>query len=103
MVLKRIGVLSMAKMAAVLYAVMGLVGGLMFATVFSLIGFAGPTTDPDFPAWLAPMFGIGSIVILPIVYGVIGAIAGTIGALVYNAFAGMVGGIELHLEPAARP
>lgn len=35
---------------------------------------------------------------LPIFYGLIGFVFGTIGALVYNIFAGMVGGIEIEVE-----
>jgi H+/Cl- antiporter ClcA len=38
---------------------------------------------------------------MPVFYGVIGFIAGLIGALLYNLFARWVGGFELELE--ARP
>jgi hypothetical protein len=35
---------------------------------------------------------------LPIFYGAMGFIGGAIGALLYNLFAGMVGGIEIEVE-----
>ncbi len=97
MVLKSIGVMSAAKIVAVMYAVMGLIGGLMFAAIFSFVPMAMDGPDAP-PSWLAPMFGVGSIVMMPIFYGVIGFCIGAIGAVIYNALAGMIGGIELRLE-----
>lgn len=96
MVLKSIGVMSAAKIVAVMYAVMGLIGGLFFAAIFSLIPTMDGAGAP--PSWLAPMAGLGSIVIMPVVYGIIGFCVGAIGAVIYNALAGMIGGIELRLE-----
>jgi len=37
------------------------------------------------------------IILLPIVYGVGGFIAGFLGAVLYNAFAKMVGGVEVEI------
>jgi hypothetical protein len=48
---------------------------------------------------LSMMFGVGAIVFLPLFYGVLGLIAGAIGAALYNLFAGIFGGIELETEP----
>ena len=97
MVLKSIGVMSAAKIVAVMYAVMGLIGGLMFAAIFSMMPFAMEGPDAP-PSWLAPMFGVGSILIMPVVYAVFGFCSGAIGAVIYNALAGMMGGLELRLE-----
>jgi len=38
------------------------------------------------------------LIFLPIMYGVIGFIAGAIGAALYNLVAGVVGGIEIEVE-----
>jgi hypothetical protein len=46
----------------------------------------------------APIFGVGAVVIMPILYGIMGAIGGAIGAILYNVFAGMVGGVALNIE-----
>ena len=97
MVLKSIGVMSAAKIVAVMYAVMGLIAGLMVAAIFSFVPLAMDGPDAP-PAWLAPMFGVGSIVMMPVVYGVIGFCVGAVGAVIYNALAGMIGGVELRLE-----
>ena len=98
MVLKKIGVLSAAKIAGVLYAAIGLCMGLVFAGLFSLLPQMAPPSEGQMPAWFGAMFGVGSIVILPIMYGIMGFIGGAIGAVIYNIFAGVVGGLELELE-----
>ena len=43
-------------------------------------------------------FGAAAIVVLPIFYGVIGAIGGLVTAFLYNLVAGVVGGIEIDVE-----
>lgn len=98
MTLKKIGVLSVAKISGVMYATMGLLFGLVLSAVFSLIPMAAAGSDSNLPAWLGTMFGVGSLVFMPIFYGVLGFVMGAIGAALYNLFAGLVGGIELHLE-----
>ena len=103
MVLKSIGVLSVAKIVGVMYAVMGLIMGMFFAAIFSFIPAMAPTGDAQIPSWIAPMFGLGSIVIMPIMYGLMGFIFGAIGGVIYNLLAGALDGLELHLEPATRP
>ena len=99
MVLKRVGVWSAAKIAGVVYASLGLLGGLIFAGISLLgFGFASAAQNSDVPAWLGPVFGVGAIVVLPIIYGVMGLIGGAIAAALYNLFSGMVGGVELDLQ-----
>ena len=101
MVLKSIGVLSAAKIVGVMYAVMGLIMGLFFAALLSYIPAMVPPSESQIPGWIAPMFGVGSIVIMPIMYGIMGFVGGAIGAVIYNVLAGSIGGLELHLEPGA--
>ena len=96
MVLRRIDVLSTAKLLGILYAVFGLIGGVVFAVVALLGLFAG---NPDSPAQTAfgALFGAGALVFFPILYGVMGFIGGALGAWLYNVLAGVVGGIRLEL------
>ncbi len=94
MVIKRIHPLSAAKIQGIL----GVVIGLLIGALFSLIGLVAGSvaTGGDSAGAAAGMlFGVGAIVILPIVYGVLGFCSGAIGALVYNLAAGWVGGIEI--------
>ena len=95
MVINRIGPLSCARIAGALYAVIGLIAGA-FLSLFSLAGaFGGLSSDSALPAAL---FGVGSIIILPIFYGVIGFVGSLVGAALYNAVASVVGGIEIDLQ-----
>ena len=99
MVIRRIGVASAAKIAGALYAIIGLIGGCIIALV-SLVsaGFMATAADSDMPSWIAPMFGVGAVVIGPIFYGVLGLIIGALVAFVYNLVAGVAGGLELDVQ-----
>lgn len=92
--LKRIGVLSMAKLEAVILAIMGLLQGLFFAVFGALLGAAGDMASFGIGAG----FGLLAIIFLPIIYGIMGFIMGAIGAFVYNIIAGAVGGIEVEFS-----
>jgi len=92
MVITKVGVLSVAKVGAVLYAGIGLVIGALF----SLIGMAGFGAWPgDGGAFVGMFFGVGAIVILPIFYGVLGFVFTLIAAALFNVAAGLTGGIEI--------
>lgn len=95
MVITRVGVWSAAKLYAAIMAAMGLLIGLMFAAM-SIVGAVSGMEDGG--GMLAGLFGVGAIVIAPIFYGVMGLIGGAIGALLYNLFAGVVGGLEVDVQ-----
>jgi hypothetical protein len=97
MTLKRIGVLSVGKVAVVLYGSLGLIAGLILS-LFSLLGVAIGAASGDENAILGAVFGVGAIIILPIVYGLMGFIVGIIAASLYNLAARFTGGIELDLR-----
>ena len=97
MTLRRVGVWSAAKLSGVLYAAMGLVFGvfmLLFQGVMSQFDFGGQQFFPG-PAGL--LFGVGSLVTLPILYGVMGIAGGAAAAAGYNVIAGWIGGLEFDL------
>ena len=95
MTIKRVGPLSCAKIAAALYAVLGLVAGI-FISVAAMVGaFAA---NQEAAGALGLLFGVGSIVMLPIMYGCIGFVGTLIMAAVYNALASAVGGVEVDIS-----
>jgi hypothetical protein len=49
------------------------------------------------------LFGAGSVIFLPIFYGILGFVLGLITALLYNLVARLVGGIQIELEETRRP
>jgi hypothetical protein len=95
MVIKRIGPVSCGKIAGTLYAIVGIVfGGIV--SVIALAGGLGANSSRG--AGVAAMFGVGAILVLPVLYGGIGFVATLIGAWLYNLVAGLVGGVEVDLQ-----
>ena len=98
MVIRRVGIGSVVKVSGVLYALLGLVMGLCFA-LFAMVGLgAAAATNDEVPGWLGSIFGIGAIVIFPIMYGVLGVIGGVIMAALYNLVASITGGLEIDVQ-----
>lgn len=97
MVVRRVGVWSVARIYGALSGAIGLLAGVVVA-LFSMVGAGLTAANSDAPGWLAPIFGVGAIVFLPLFYGVMGILAGALTAALYNLFAGMVGGVELDIE-----
>jgi len=103
MIIRRFGVWSAAKLYAGIMATCGLIGGVFFALAAMLGGLAGAAGSTDTSAGLAAsglgaVFGVGAIVLFPILYGVLGLIIGAIGASLYNLFAGLFGGLEVEVQ-----
>ena len=96
MVIKRVSPLSCAKIAGLLYVVIGLIIGAMF----SLIGIAGFAAAPaqDESAVFGALFGVGAIILFPIMYGCLGFIGAALMAWLYNLVAGAVGGVQVEVE-----
>ena len=92
MVIRRVGVMSVAKLYGALSAALGLCAGLLIAAVGSIGSALSSESQALFPF---AGIGIAAIVVLPILYGIVGFIGGAIGGALYNLFAGIVGGIEI--------
>lgn len=100
MVIRHVGVWSVAKVAAVLYAVIGILAGLLFASI-SLVGAgiaAAQQSGEPLPPWFGALFGVGAIIILPVLYGIMGLVFGALTAAIYNVVARTVGGIEMDIQ-----
>jgi hypothetical protein len=81
--IRRIDVLSCAKILATILAGNGLIIGALAS-----IGQAGRMG----------LFGVAAIVVLPIVYGLAGFLTGAVSAVLYNFAAGIVGGLEVEID-----
>lgn len=88
-------VVQLALMAGVLYALLGIVIGL-------IEGLAMMTAGSAFQGYGMPSFGPLSIVLFPIILAIFGFIGGflygLIGGALYNLVAGWIGGVEVQLE-----
>ena len=96
--IKKIDIISLAKIEGALGAVIGFIVGIIFALIgTAFMGFS--EMAGDIPGASGLFFGVAAIIFLPIVYGIVGFIGGLIVAFLYNVVAGWVGGIEIELEP----
>jgi hypothetical protein len=98
-VIREIGVLSLGKVAGIVYACIGLIVGMVVALVSVLGGFAGLAGNGGTAAGFLAMFlGVGAVFILPIFYGVLGSLVGMLVGVIYNVAARLVGGIEITID-----
>jgi hypothetical protein len=91
--IRNINPLQLGIVYATLYAIIGVLIGVIFALFTMAMGSmmgAGSMGRGGMPN-----FGWLSVIIFPIMYGVIGFIAGIIVGFLYNLVAGWTGGIEL--------
>ena len=95
MVIRRVGPLSCARVVGTLYAALGLIiGGIL--SVVSVVG--GMVADEPQGAAFSAIFGVGAIILLPVLYGGLGFVAALVGAWLYNTISGFVGGIEIDAQ-----
>lgn len=90
--IKRIGVLSLAKLQAGIMAFSGLIIGAFYAIIGAVFGVVGDSFG------IGTGLGLLAIVVFPILYAILGFISGALIAFVYNLIAGRVGGVEVELE-----
>ncbi len=71
--------------------------GLIVGAVVTLVSFIGVSTGQT-PGIQGLLFGVGSFVLLPILYGVMGFIMMAVMAALFKLVAGWTGGIEMNFE-----
>ena len=102
MTIKRFGVFSVAKMQALLGFVLGLIIGVIYGLIFIIMGASmaaiAPREEAAFGGVSTVVIGVIMMIGIPLFYGVLGFIGGLIAALIYNAMAGIIGGIKFDLE-----
>lgn len=97
-VVRRVGILSLAKVQGVIMAAIGLLLGLVFALVPLSVGAAlgeagvGQAEGPGLAA-MALFF----VVFFPLLYGAMGFVMGALMAGAYNLAAGRFGGLEMEI------
>jgi len=104
MIVRRVGIFSIAKIEGLLMFVVGLFIGVIYGLIFIIFGATitaamAQRGDSQALGGLGPIvIGLVMMIAFPIFYGVMGFIGGAIGGLIYNLAAGVVGGIKLELE-----
>lgn len=88
MQIKRIGPKSLGRLLALIYAILGFIGGLFFClTALFTQTQAG-----------AVAFALAAVIVFPALYAVMGFVSGALFAWIYNIVAKRVGGIEIELS-----
>lgn len=100
MIIKKVGVLSLAINSAVIGAIGGLIAALFFllfgsAFMAMMQSAASQVGDAPNAAALGAGFGMFGLVVFPIMYAVFGFIGGAIYALIFNLAARLTGGLQL--------
>jgi hypothetical protein len=94
MIINRVGPLSVAKIAGTLYAILGLI----FGAIISLLAMAGAlavNSEEAGAAAFGAIFGVGAVVLLPILYGGFGFVMTLLMAALFNMTARLVGGVQI--------
>src|SRR2546423_1692368 len=103
--IKRVGVLSLAKIFGLIFLVIGLIVGVIYGLFIMLFGAAmmsrmGGDAGGAAAGTGVVVGGLAAMVIMPLFYSVLGFVMGAIYALVFNAASGFLGGLELQVEGA---
>lgn len=103
--IRKLGVLSVAKMQGVMGLVIGLIIGVLYGVIIILYSLLGASLVKGDAALAVGgggvVIGIVAMIGFPILYGIIGFIGGAVAALLYNLFSNFVGGIEIEVENVA--
>lgn len=99
--IKKLGVLSVAKIQALVGFVVGLILGIIYFIIFAvfgamIMGLAG--RDGAAAGGITIVYGVAALIGLPIFYGIAGFVGGVIVSLLYNLVARFIGGIEIEVE-----
>lgn len=102
--LKRIAPLQAGKIVGGLYGMMGLLFVpfmILFMSIGAFASAAGGANTPPMPLFFG--MGIGFMVFLPVLYALMGFVAGVLGSLAFNLLAKWLGGLELEFEETGAP
>ena len=91
--LKAIGVLSAAKISALLYGAIS----LLLVPIFLIMAVASIGSNPA-PNQLPGSILLAFAILAPPLYAAMGFVTGAAMAFVYNLIAGWIGGLELQFE-----
>ena len=106
--LRHLDILSVAKMLALIYAVIGIIFGVLYA-LFMVIFTSSMAIMAEEREELAGMMGGGivgalcMVILFPIFYAILGFIGGALVAWLYNVAAGRMGGVVMRFESMDGP
>ena len=95
--LKRVGVLSVAKIQSAVMGVIGLIAGLIGGAIWAVTGIIAIVGGTK-AGFMMLVLAVAAVILAPLFYAALGFVFGALWAWVYDVVAGRIGGIELELE-----
>ncbi len=101
---KKIGVLSFARLQAVMMTIIGLIAGIGYSfggliiDMLVTIGWDSPASASTTGLGFGTVLAFGALIGMPIIFATSGFILGLIESFLYNIFARWSGGIEIDFE-----
>jgi hypothetical protein len=101
---KKMGVLSFAKLQVVIMAIVGLIAGILYSfggliiDALVSIGWVSSASASTPGLGFGTVLAFGALIGMPIIFATFGFIVGLIEAFLYNLFARWFGGIEIDFE-----
>jgi len=103
--IKKLGVLSVAKMQGAMGLVIGLIIGIIYGLIIILYGLLGASMVGGNAAFAVGggglVVGVLFMIGIPLMYGSFAFVGGALVGLLYNVFSNFVGGIEIEVESVA--
>ena len=99
MELKKIGALSLAKILGLFGLIYGLISGIALSIMYSKLDYF-TAIGVELPTAITTL-GYRSLIIMPLLNGIVYFIGGLLLALIYNLLSGWIGGVNL--EFAEKP
>jgi hypothetical protein len=100
--IKKIGVLSFAKLHTLLGAIVGLILGVLYSfggLLIDALVTLGWITSQETPGLsYGTVLAFGALIGMPAIFAGFGLAVGVIGAILYNLFARWFGGIEIDFK-----
>jgi hypothetical protein len=99
MVITRVSPLSVAKVAGLLYLVIGLIAGGLISLIATAGGLAAAQSEGSGGfGFIGPLLGVGAVILLPICYSIFGFLMTLIMTWLFNIAVGITGGIEMDVK-----
>jgi hypothetical protein len=101
---KKMGVLSFAKLQAVIMAIVGIIAGILYSfggliiDVLVSMGWVSSASASTPGLSFGTVLAFGALIGMPIIFATFGFIVGLTEAVLYNLFARWFGGIEIDFE-----
>jgi len=97
--IKRIRIGPAARVVGFLFALIGLIFGEVAAFLATRLQIDLPhLSDEIMGIPLHAALGLASLLVIPLIYGLLGLLLGALLAMMYNLTAGWFGGIEIEYE-----